>query len=138
MGQLTREERLALAVQAEVRNLRAAQVYERAALIQKRVQPLREGVGRFEELYGRRPDPKVPGELSTMLALSEEDGDDMAREQREAAARSSREIVQAEQEAIDAMEAVRTNLAPGMTTLEWIGVDAETYQRAVEQALKET
>ena len=71
MRQLTREERLALAVQAEIAVIRAGLARERAALIQKRVQPLREGVDRFEELYGRMPDPKVPGDLVTMVALSE-------------------------------------------------------------------
>lgn len=138
MRQLTREERLALAVRAEVATIRAVQARDRAALIQRRVQPLREGMDRFKRRYGRAPDPDVPGDVAVMVALSEEGSGDVTREQLEAAARSSREIAEAEQKAADALEAVRIALAPGMTTLEWVGVDAETYERAVEQALKET
>jgi len=138
MRQLTREERLALAVQAEIAVIRAGLARERAALIQKRVQPLREGVDRFEELYGRMPDPKVPGDLVTMVALSEGSAGGVTGEQLEDAVHALREVVGANQEATDAMEAVRDALAGAGTMLTWTGVDEATYKRAVEQALKET
>ena len=136
MSQLTQEERLALVVRAEVAVIRAGQARDRAALVHKRVQPLREGVDRFEELFGRRPDPKVPGDLVTLLTLSGDSAGKVSKEQLAASARALREVSRADLEASDALQAVEDALVPGMTTLEWVGVDAETYERAVEQALE--
>ena len=138
MAELTQEQRLALAVKAQVAAIRADQARERGALIRRRVEPVHEAHARFVKLYGREPDLDAPGDKATMGALFEATGaGGVTGAQLEAAARSSGEVGQADLEAAGAMKALAEALSEGATVLEWLGVDEDTFSRTVEQALEE-
>ena len=63
MGELTQEQRLALAVTAGVARMRADRARERADLAARRTGPVFEAVDRFEERHGR---PPAEGELAAV------------------------------------------------------------------------
>ena len=137
MSQLTREERLALAVRAQVAAIRAEEAQEWSAFLPRRLRPVKETWDRFVRLSGRAPDPEAPGDRAMIEALfMDSGGGAVTPEQLEASVRSWVEIGRAERESAEAIEALTVALEGGELP-EWLGMDEETFERAVEQALKE-
>ena len=143
MGKLTQGQRLALAVEAEVARIRADQAYERGARLLGRVRPAEEALERFEKMYRRVCDLSLPGDgalLRPILAAT--GGADIGPDDFEAAGSVSAELARVDLEAAEAFDAIAQAMrddgaAEDATTLEWVGVDAETYERALDRALGE-
>ncbi len=141
--ELTQAKRLALVVDAEVASIRADQARERAVLINRQARPVVDAFERFEELYGREPDTDVPGdqgEISRLLAAA--GGASISQEMAEAVVNAADDSAQAAQVASAAHLAVAAAMrASGATehttTLQWLGVDDETYDRALAAALED-
>ena len=139
MAELTTEERLALAVRAHVAAVRADRAKGRAALLEKRIQPVREAVERFVGTRGRLPDLNDERERAAFMELlASTGGREVSRDDLSAAATLGREAARLRARAAAALRAVSDAMPDrGRTVREWVGVDAETFDRAVEQALGE-
>jgi hypothetical protein len=139
MAELTTEERLGLAVRAHVAAVRADQAKARAALLKKRIQPVREAVERFVGLHGRMPDLDDEREREAfLLLLASAGGGVVSRDDLSAAATLGREAATLRAQAAAARQAVSDAMPDrDRTVREWVGVDAETFDRAVEHALGE-
>ena len=135
--------RLALAAMAQCAAIRAEQAEERSALLLGRVRPFEEALERFEKMYRRECDLSVPGDgalLRPILAAT--GGADIGPDDFKASADALRDIGQCHQRAAEAHRAIAQAMrddgaAEDATTLEWVGVDAETYERALDRALGE-
>ena len=143
MAELTAEEKLAMLVRAEVAVIRARRAKDRAALLDRKMQPLNDAHERFRALYRREPDPDR--DLATIMDLAMQIDEalrlgfgDLRGEDWEASIAATGEYLAAERESVEAMRAVRDAWGGrGGTPLGWAGVDAETYRRALEKALQE-
>ena len=139
MSTYTQEERLALAVGVQVATIRADQTRGRGALLERRVRPVKEAFERFVTLHGRPPGPDDGAKMATLL--EETGGGSASQDDLSAALAVAEEIGRAESAVTSALEAltaaVRDDGAEGLTTLEWLGVDVATYERALDQALGE-
>jgi hypothetical protein len=139
MGDLTQEQRLALAVGAAVARARADRARELADAAERRTGPVAEAWERFQERHGRPPEE---GELASAAILASAFAQGVTVEDLEAADRATAEAALASAVAADAHRAIADAMrASGAdtstTTLEWVGVDEDTFHRAVERALKE-
>jgi hypothetical protein len=139
MAELTEEERIALVVRARVATARADAAAEWAALVDRRVEPARRTLERFRAAYGREPDLEAPDDAKTVHAwIAAAGGGNITREMYRAASEASAESERCNREAAAALEALRDALpGGGVTVSQWLGVDDETLERAVEQALQE-
>jgi len=140
MTELTKAKRLALVVRAEVAMIRADQATERAALIDRQTRPLLDARDRFVKLYGREPDLGAPGDAATYGSLIEATArGSITREMVEAAASAADESAEAAHQAALAMQELLAawDSNDARTPREWVGVDTETLDRAVERALEE-
>ena len=139
MAELTQADRLALVVRAEVTRRRADQAKERAALIDRQTRPLMDALERFVKLYGREPDMDAPGDSAAIGGLiAAVGGASISTEMIEAAAEAADESAEAAHQAALAIRALRAawDGNGGRTPREWVGVDIETFERAIECALK--
>ncbi len=133
---------MALAVEAEVARIRADQAEERGAFLLGRVRPFEEALERFEKMYRRECDLSLPGDGAVLRPiLAATGGADIGPDDFEASASVSAELVQCHQRAAAAFSALARAMREGgaaedATTLEWLGVDVETFERAVELAME--
>jgi hypothetical protein len=135
---MTTDERLTLAIRAQVAAIRADQAGDRAALLERRAAALLRAWEQFEALFGRRPsldDSTDRAALGRILRTSGA-GDVPWTVVREAAA-ALREVGRLRQQAGDAMRALHDAWRgrEDDTLLSWVGVDEATFERAVRVAL---
>jgi hypothetical protein len=133
---LSQEQRLALVVAAEVARVRAQQAQERAAHLGERTRAVSGVLDRFIERRGRPPEP---GELAIGAIVAQPRAQGVTTEDIEAVAHAHAECARTSGEVVAAMRALAAvwKEAGGRTVLDWVGVDRATFERAVEQALKE-
>jgi len=139
MTKLTTQERLALAVRAEVARRRADQAKERAVFMDRKVKPFMDAVERFEKARGRPWDADSMTDLAEVIAFAGKEGADVTFEMVAAAAQVNFEAGDASVAAASAARAVLDAWGDGEgdTVFEWVGVDRETFGQAVEAALAE-
>jgi hypothetical protein len=140
MADLTRDERLALVVRAEVAQFRADQATWRAEQAGRRVKPYMDAVERFEQSHGRRYDDESMTDLAEVIALGGPAAEAVGPEDFQAAITASLESSRLSAEAAAAMRAVLAQMRAGgseVNILEWAGVDLETVTRATHAALAE-
>jgi hypothetical protein len=140
MAELTRDERLALVVRAEVARLRADQATWRSAQAERRVKPYVDAVECFEHIHGRDHDSESMTDLAEVIAIGGEAAAAVDVEAFQAAAMASFEAGLLHDEAARAMQAVVDAARAGGVgdnILEWAGVDVDTLNRAVKGALGE-
>ncbi len=139
MTELTTEERLELAVRAEVARRRADQAKERAVFIDRKVQPFADALDRFEKSRGREWEMESMADLAEIIAFAGMDGADITFEMITAAADVRFDASDACAEAARVTRAVTAAWGgrDGDTVHEWVGVDRETYSQAVNAALAE-
>jgi hypothetical protein len=134
---MEQEERLALAVRAAAAMVRARQAKARAVLLERGSRPIILAMERFRSRYGQAPDLHTDG--AAIFDLVAEDVSDLDRETISAAAVGAGSAAQFQLEAAAALKALNAAWTDvhGSTVLEWIGVDAETFERAVAASLAE-
>ncbi len=133
---MNQENRLALAVRAQVAMIRADQAKERAALLERQTRPLTQALEQFMKLHQREPDPEKDAEAIRALVI-EFGGGNLNTDVLGAAAEAASETARCEHEAAEAMGVVAAELHPGETVSDWAGVDKETFRKAVEAALND-
>jgi hypothetical protein len=134
---MDREARLNLAVRAEASMIRARQAKARAVLLERDSRPIILAMERFRRRYRQEPDLHADG--AAIFDLVAEDVGDLDHTTISAAAAGAGAAAQFQLEAAAALEALNaawTNIH-GATVLEWVGVDAETFERAVAASLGE-
>jgi hypothetical protein len=137
VSQLSPDERLALAVRAEVTRVRAEAASDQAALLDRRLVPLLEAVPRFARRFRRDPDLASDHDLEALLAfVIQPAGPKLSRSDLEAAAHATREAEARQGLALlAANELARALPAGGGSILEWCGVTEEELLQAVLVAL---
>lgn len=136
---MTTDERLGLAVRAELAQRRAGAAQRSVDAHDRIVGPYWKALEQFEGAHGRRPDFKNRADLAIMGGLLDAAGGaDVTWEQIQAAMRATVAARDAQGEAVDAMTAMmfawRGDGQAG-TVLEWVGVNPDTFDRAVREAL---
>jgi len=140
---MTLEERLALVIVAHVAMIRADQAKERAALLDRQTHPAMDALERYAKLHGREPDMDAPGDAAAFGGLiAAAGGASISPEMVEAVSAAAEESAQAGLAAANAHRAVSAAMrasgaAEHITTQEWLGVDTETLDRALDAALEE-
>ena len=131
------EERLTLAVRAQVAMIRAERARGRSALFERRARAVSDAMARFRRAYRREPGP-TPSDVGTVARWAAElGGAELTPGFLGAAAAALDEAVRLEEAAIAALDALRAAMGEDGTVLEWIGCDAAAFERAVEAALAE-
>ena len=133
---MTTDEKLALFVKAQVAAIRAEQARERSALLERKAAPVTKAIDQYENLYGEDADPSEHFDMLMRLII-QNGGGDLSREDLIEGMRMYEQRGAAELEAARAMHALNDAMgAFSGTTLEWVGADRATVERAVQEALK--
>jgi len=135
---MNQEERLALAVQAQVAEIRADQSKERSALIQRRIAPLHEAFARVGAIlkrpldFSNRRDRALIDEALESLGAQHPSDRDL-----DASVVASKEADELEAAMLIAARALTSAWTPadGGTLAEWIGCSPEDFRTAVDAAL---
>jgi len=129
--------RLALVARAQCAAFRADQARDRVALLTRRGDAFGEAVRRFEALYARDWGGD-PGDMALLRPILKATGGSVLRaEDLQASADAHGDVGRLQFEAAEATRAVTEAWRgeEGGTVREWLGVDEETFERAVELAM---
>lgn len=136
VSDLGRDERLALAVRAEVAEIRAEEAHERHAALQERAAPLYRAIEELERRYGEDVDPA--GHFDELKALiAHHGGADIDLPQGMPLMIGMHQaLADHETAAADAIQELHAAMGQGQTVCQWVGCSADEYHEAVEAALK--
>ena len=136
---MDRDERLALAVRAEVAGIRADETRERSELLRRQVAPIDRVVNEYQRLYGSDADPAAhPDVWQTLMA--HHGGGRVPPEAVDAAVSMVEECALADAAVAAAMRTVTAAMGRDdshSTLLAWVGCSVQEYKAAIQAALAE-